>query len=325
MSHSEKTNGAEAGAPIRIGVSSCLLGQKVRYNGGHKYHSWLVEKLGPHVEFRPVCPEAAVGLGVPRPPIHLVLREDGVHAVGVDAPGRDVSERLREYAQLVAEEIGDFTGYVFKRGSPSCGLSGVAISTDRGEPAGEGAGLFAAVIRQRWPNLPMEEESGLEDRARRAQFLVNVFTLHRWRERRRQGLDAATLVDFHARNKFLILAHDESRYRKLGPMVAQAGTADLEPLALRYEAELMSALRRPATAGQHGNVLMHLLGMVKDLLTPADKQEVLRAIEDLHRGEASVEAVKDLLTPWLRRDERAWRAAGLYLQPFPTGLVDSDR
>jgi uncharacterized protein YbgA (DUF1722 family)/uncharacterized protein YbbK (DUF523 family) len=324
VSNSEDTIRADGGAPIHIGVSSCLLGQKVRYDGGHKYYSWLVENLGPHVEFRPVCPETAIGLGVPRPPIHLVQRDDGVHAVGVDAPRQDVSERLREYAELVADEIGDFAGYVFKRGSPSCGLARVPIATDRGEPAGEGAGLFASVIRQRWPNLPMEEESGLEDPARRARFLVNVFTYHRWQERRRKGMNAASLVDFHTRNKFLVLAHDESRYRKLGPMVAQAGTTDPEELARCYESEFMAALRHPATAGQHGNVLMHLLGMVKDLLAPADKQTLLRAIEDLRRGTTSLQAVQGLLTPWLRKDARAWRAAELYLQPFPADLLEMD-
>jgi uncharacterized protein YbgA (DUF1722 family)/uncharacterized protein YbbK (DUF523 family) len=324
MSRSEQVATFDGAAPTRIAVSSCLLGQKVRYDGGDKYHHWLVEQLGRHVDFHPVCPETAIGLGVPRPPIHLVRHADGIHAVGVEAPRQDVSERLREYAARVADEIGACSGYVFKHGSPSCGLAEVPVSTEDGGPAGEGSGLFAAAIRQRWPNLPMEEESGIEDSSRRGRFLVRVFTYKRWRRLCEQGVDAASLVDFHTRNKFLILAHDETRYRRLGPMVADAGKSEIEDLAYRYESELMEALRRPASAGQHVNVLMHLLGMVGRSIAPTEKQAVLRAIEDYRLGRIPLPAVQSLLAPWLHKDARAWRAAELYLQPLPADLLESD-
>ncbi len=305
---------------VRIAVSSCLLGEAVRYDGGDKYYPYLVETLGRFVEFDPLCPEVAIGLGVPRPPIRLVRTTDGVHALGVDDPQLDVSERLQEYAGEVADEIAAISGYVFKQDSPSCGLWHVPVFDADGTQVDQGSGLFAAAIHRRLPNLPVEEEGTLADPLRRDNFLVRVFALHRWQALRRRGLDAASLVDFHTRHKFLILTHDEPAYRALGRLVADAGKGDIRELAGQYETQMMAALRRLATPGQHVNVLMHLTGMIGDRLDPAAKQALLQAIDGYRRGRLPLGTPQTLLARQLRHDARAFAAGELYLDPYPAEI-----
>ncbi|MEJ2106779.1 MAG: DUF523 and DUF1722 domain-containing protein [Acidiferrobacteraceae bacterium] len=305
----------------RVAVSSCLLGQPVRYDGGNKYQAWLVESLGRHVQFQPECPEAGAGLGVPRPPVQLVRGQHGIRVLGVSDRSLDVTGPLESYGRELVPALTDVCGFIFKTRSPSCGPSAVPVFDESGSRVGEGSGLVAGIVCERMPNLPVEDEEGLADPQRRDNFLERLFVFHRWRTLRRNGLDAAALVDFHTRHKFLILAHNETRYRSLGPLVASAGAGAIETLANEYETQMMAALKYPATPGEQVNVMQHLAGFLKDRLDPAGKRSLLRVIDDYREGRVSLHSTRARFREWVAHDPAAESAAAVFLEPYPAALA----
>jgi uncharacterized protein YbgA (DUF1722 family)/uncharacterized protein YbbK (DUF523 family) len=305
----------------RVAVSSCLLGQAVRYDGGDRYQAWLVESLGRHVQFQPVCPEAGAGLGVPRPPVQLVRSPQGIRVLGVSDRSLDVTGPLESYGRDLVPELTDVCGFIFKTRSPSCGPSAVPVFDESGRRVGEGSGLVAGIVREQIPNLPVEDEEGLADPQHRDNFLERLFVFHRWRTLRRNGLDAAALVDFHRRHKFLILAHSETRYRSLGPLVASAGMGAIETLANEYERQMMAALKFPGTPGEHVNVMQHLAGFLKDRLDPEAKRSLRRVIDDYREGRVSLHTTRSRLREWVAQDSAAESAAAIYLEPYPAALA----
>lgn len=314
-------SGSRAPQLPRVAVSSCLLGLPVRYDGGDKYEAWLVESLGRHVQFQPVCPEAEAGLGVPRPPVQLVRDSHGIRVLGVSDRSLDVTSSLESYGRELVPELADVCGFIFKTRSPSCGPSAVPVFDEVGRRVGEGSGLVAGIVRERIPNLPVEDEEGLADPQRRDNFLECLFVFHRWRTLRRNGLDAAALVDFHTRHKFLILAHNETRYRSLGPLVASAGTGAIEALADEYETQMMGALKVPATPGEQINVMQHLAGFLKDRLDPTGKRSLRQVIDDYREGRVSLHATRARFREWVAQDAAAESAAAIYLEPYPAALA----
>lgn len=228
---------------IRIGVSSCLLGQEVRYDGGHKRNVFMLSNLSPYFEFVPYCPEVAIGMGVPRPPIRLVRRDDAVRAVGIQDPAMDKTDALRDYAFEVSGQLQAISGYILKKDSPSCGMERVRVFDHNNVPAKTGSGIYAATLMDCLPNMPFEEEGRLMDPVLRENFIERVFIYYRWQQLLHEGLTPATLVDFHSRHKFNVLAHDEPAYRRLGQLVADAGKEQLDSLAGRYIDILMQALK----------------------------------------------------------------------------------
>ena len=241
------------GDRVRVGVSSCLLGAAVRYDGGHKRHAWITGPLSRCFELVPVCPEVAIGLGTPRPPIRLVRTGGEVRVRGVADPSRDLTCALRDYARSTAARLaGGISGYLFKSASPSCGMEGVEACDESGAPAGWGAGAYAGALRSAMPLLPCEEEGRLGDPGRRESFVERVFVFHRWQKLERSGLTPARLVEFHTAHESLVLAHDEAAGRRMGRLVARAGEPGLEALAAEYARELMGALERRATPSRFG-------------------------------------------------------------------------
>lgn len=317
MSHPSDTSAPR----IRIGVSSCLLGEEVRYDGGHKRNGYLCESLARHFEFVPFCPEVAIGLGIPRPPIRLESRDDQVRAVGVRDPSLDVSEPLRDYGQAVAARNQDLSGYIFKKGSPSCGLERVKVYGAKGMPSGKGRGLYAQALTQHLPLLPVEEEGRLMDPVLRENFIERVFVYHRWQQLLADGFSAARLVDFHTRHKFSILAHDEQRYRELGRLVSRAGELDTDELAQTYGETLMAALGRRATRRRHANVLMHVMGYLKRHLDADDKAELLELIDNYRLGQVPLIVPITLLKHHLRRNPDPYIQQQVYLSPHPEELM----
>lgn len=307
--------------PIRIGVSACLLGQEVRYDGGHKHNGYLTETLARHFEFVPFCPEVAIGLGVPRPPIRLEQHSDGVRAVGVRDAALDVSEPLLRYGRDVAAGNAGLSGYIFKKGSPSCGLERVKVYGAKGMPAGKGRGLFARAVTERLPLMPVEEEGRLMDPVLRENFIERVFVYHRWQCLLAQGLTPAALVDFHTRHKFSVLAHDEQRYRELGRLVSRAGEGDMAELAQRYGETLMAALGRRATRRRHANVLLHVMGYLKRNLDADDKAELLELIDAYRLGSVPLVVPITLLKHHLRRHPDPYVDSQVYLSPHPEELM----
>lgn len=315
------TNNKEGNRNIRIASSSCLLGQEVRYDGAHKLNAYMTKTLSEYFEFVPFCPEVAIGLGIPRKPIHLVRRERGIRAVGIDDPEFDVTDRLVAYGKEVVKKLEGVSGYIFKKASPSCGIKRVKVYYEAGDPVDSGAGIFADTVMRLLPELPVEEEGRLMDPALRENFIERVFVYSRWQELMEQGLSAASLVDFHSRHKFAILAHDEAAYRALGSVVANVGKSDIDSVASRYIAMLMAALNRMATPKTHANVLMHIMGFVKQHLDSADKAELLDVIDAYRLEQVPLIVPITLIKHYLRRYPNPYMDRQYYLNPHPKELM----
>jgi uncharacterized protein YbbK (DUF523 family) len=257
---------------IRLGVSACLLGEEVRYDGGHKRDAFLTDTLGPFVEWVPVCPEVELGLGVPRPPIRLVGDAEAPRLV-VEKTGEDLTARMRRWARRRAAELAGLGlhGYVLKRGSPSCGLFRVRVYGESGMPGGAGPGLFAAALAEALPALPIEEEGRLTDAGLRESFIERVFAAARWQAFTAARPRARDLVAFHAAHKFAILAHSPRDYATLGRLVAGAGARAAGEVVERYGEGFMRALAARATRARHTNVLQHLAGFFKRRLTDDER------------------------------------------------------
>lgn len=302
---------------IRLGVSSCLLGATVRYDGGHKRDAYVTGTLSKYFDLVPVCPEVAIGLGTPRPPLRLVRSGDGVRVRGVADPGRDVTDPLRDYGRAMAARLDGISGYVFKHGSPSCGMEQVKVHGGKGAPAGRSAGAYAAAFMAAQPLLPCEEEGRLGDPGRRENFFERVFVFRRWQELVRGGASPAKLVAFHRDHKFLVLSHDQSAGRRLGRLVAGAGRREIGALANEYAGELMRALERPATRSGHRNVLEHLFGFVSRHLDAADRAEMVEALDDYHAGLLPLAVPITLLRRHLRRHPHPGVEGQVYLRLHP--------
>lgn len=306
----------------RLGVSACLLGQPVRWDGGHQRDRFTAEVLAAHVDFVPLCPEAAIGLGVPRPPIRLVGELAAPLARGVKDAALEVSAPLRAYGAAQAAALGDgLSGYVFKKDSPSCGVFKVRVYGEDGQVRGHGRGLFADEFLKAQPWLPAEEDGRLNDAVLRENFMARVFTLARWLRDVQPAPTARALVDFHTTHKFMILAHGQTAYRELGRIVARAGAGDPAQAAADYLPPLMQTLARPALRRQHTNVLHHLLGFLKRGMSSGDKAELLQLIDRHRRGLVPLVAPLVLLRHHLLRAGNAYMARQHYLAPYPEDLM----
>ena len=306
---------------IRIGISSCLLGQGVRYDGGHKHNGYITDSLGQFFEFVPICPEVAIGLGVPRPPIRLVRSAHGTRARGIKNPTLDVTDKLEAYAETVAPKLHHVSGYILKKGSPSCGMERVKVYGTKGMSVASTAGIYAGTLIKRLPELPFEEEGRLMDPVLRENFVERVFVYHRWQQLTAQRLTAKGLVEFHTRHKFIVLAHDEKRYRELGRLVATAGRSGMAGLGRRYIRLLMQALKKPATRTRHANVLQHLFGFFKKNLDAEDKRELLALFDRYRRGQVPLVVPVTLIRHYLRRFPDPYVSEQYYLAPHPDELM----
>jgi uncharacterized protein YbgA (DUF1722 family)/uncharacterized protein YbbK (DUF523 family) len=272
-------SGGEAHARPRLAVSSCLLGQAVRYDGRHKRHEWLVDTLGRCVDFVPLCPEVAIGLGIPREPVHLTGDPKHPRVRAVSHPDRDVTADLQVEGHAIAAALGGVSGYVFKSRSPSCGLFHVDVLTESGRTVRSGQGVYARIIEKAHPCLPLEEESRLDDAALRENFVNRLYIYQRWLSLCAAGLSAPRLLDFHARHKYLLMAHSPDGCRRLWRLLSRLRDADLLVLARDYLAGLMSGLMQDGGTMQHVKVLQHILGYLKRGIAASDKAELLAVLE----------------------------------------------
>ncbi len=315
--------GKDTTSRIRVGISSCLLGAEVRFDGGHKRDAYATGTLARYFEFVPVCPEVAIGLGTPREPIRLVRIGEDVRVRGVRTPDLDVTQPLRAYGREMAGRLGDISGYIliFKRGSPSCGMERVKIYSEKGMPSKSGAGAYAETFMTERPWLPCEEEGRLGDPALRENFIVRVFVYHRWQRLLQDGVTPGRLVEFHTGHKFLLLAHNQSAYKRMGRLVASAGKTSMSEIGERYVVELMSALKRPARRKQHVNVLQHLLGYVSNKLDAGDRAEMVEVIDQYRQGLVPLVVPITLLNHHFRRHPSDYVARQHYLRPHPQELM----
>ena len=313
---------------ILIGVSACLLGEQVRYDGGHKRNAFLLEELARHVRVVPVCPEVGIGLGVPREPIRLVRRGGEERLMG--ASGADHTDAMRAWVVATAADLRkrDLSGFVLKKGSPSCGLERVKVWDEGSErPSPEGQGMFARVLAETLPGLALEEEGRLNDPGLREHFVDRVFGHARVRDFFAGDWDPDGLVRFHSAEKVAVLAHDPDIARTLGQVVAGQRELAPEELAARYRDLHARAFTRRATNGRQANALMHLAGHLKDALGSDDRRELREAIEDYRGGLVPVAVPLALLSRHLRATGAGWAQAQTYLEPHPKelGLRGSSR
>ena len=318
----ESTGCSGTPARIPVGVSSCLLGQTVRYDGGHKHDRYLTGVLGRYFEYVAWCPEALAGLGVPRPPIRLAGDPGAPRAVRVADASVDVTDALLAAARRATPEMGALRGYVFKRGSPSCGMERVKVYGTPGKSPRMGRGLFARAVMQAYPLLPCEEEGRLNDAPLRESFVERVFAYDRWLRTMAQGCTPGRLVAFHTRHKLLLLSHSEIHYRAAGRLVAEAGRRDRDrgQLAREYLATFMEGMRRRATRRRHTNVLQHLAGYLKRTLDEGDRRALAGIIEEYRSGAVPLVVPIRFLRHHFRRSPDRYVEMQHYLEPYPDDL-----
>ena len=308
--------------PIRVGISSCLLGETVRFDGGHKRDGFLADTLGRFVEFVPVCPEVECGFGTPRESMHLVTAGKAVRLLTVRTAVDLTAEMDRYAARRVAELAAeDLCGYVLKKNSPSCGLERVKIYDAHKAPSSTGRGLFAAALVEAFPDLPVEEEGRLSDPGLRENFVERVFAYRRLRDLFGGRWDVGALVRFHTAHKLILMAHSPQAYQQLGRVVAQARKAKRAALETRYTREFMAALTVIATVRRHTNVLQHMAGYFKTLLDKESKAELLAAIDDYRLGLVPLIVPITLLKHHVRAHDVSYLAGQLYLEPHPKELM----
>ncbi len=309
--------------PIRIGVSACLLGDEVRYDGGHKRDRFLTDVLTPQVEWVRVCPEVEMGLGTPREPMRLVQAGRHVRMI-TTGTGIDHTDRMQAWARkrLRALESENLCGYILKSSSPSCGMARVEVHAAQGSvPARRGRGLFADALMRRWPALPVEEEGRLADARVRDNFIERVFAYRRLKDLFHGRWTAGSLVRFHTAHKMQLLAHSRTAYDEIGRLVASAGALPRRELRERYEALFMAALSSPATPARHANVLAHMAGHLKRQLDPVSKHELGTRIDEYRRGLAPLVVPLTLIRHHVRDHAVEYLAGQTYLDPHPRELL----
>jgi uncharacterized protein YbgA (DUF1722 family)/uncharacterized protein YbbK (DUF523 family) len=307
---------------IRVGISTCLLGEPVRYDGGHKRDPYLVDTLGRYVEWVPVCPEVELGLGTPRETLRLVRIGEEVRMV-MPKTGQDHTEGMRAFARKRVRELEkeDLCGYILKKDSPSCGMERVRVFDAHGVPAKSGRGLFAEALLRHFPNLPVEEEGRLSDARLRENFIERVFAYRRLRTLFARRWKVGDLVAFHTTHKLLLMAHSPKAYASLGRLVAEAKKTPRAALRERYEAEFMQALAVIATPKRHANVLQHIVGFFRNELDADSRRELLSLIEDYRRSMVPLIVPITLIRHYVRRFDVAYLRGQIYLQPHPKELM----
>ena len=306
---------------LRLGISACLLGEQVRFDGGHKRDRFLTDELGKHVEWVPVCPEVEVGMGTPRETLHLV-RDGRTLGMITTRTAIDYTDRMNQWGRSRVEALAreDLDGYVFKKDSPSCGVWRVKVSSPHGRMR-EGRGLFAAVVIERFPLLPVEEEGRLTDPRLRENFVERIFAFRRLKDHFNRRWTLGSLVEFHTAHKMTLLSHSTTSYRKLGRLVARAKELSRAELRQEYERGFMSTLALPADTRRHTNVLMHMAGHLKHRLDAASRKELFECLEEYRRGLLPLVVPITLLGHHVRVLDVGYLAGQTYLQPHPRELM----
>jgi uncharacterized protein YbbK (DUF523 family)/uncharacterized protein YbgA (DUF1722 family) len=304
-----------------VGLSRCLTGASVRFDGGAKRNGFVMDKLGMHANFTTVCPEADAGLGVPRPALRL-LSSDGSLRMVESQSGRDQTgpvERAIEDS-MVKLESEPLCGFVVTRRSPSCGLERVPVYLDNGRRASSGEGLLVTALKERMPLVPIEENGRLKDDGLRDRFLTRVFTLHRWRQTCGASPTLANLQSFHAENKSLLTAHDEASTRALGRSIASCKASQAGDLAHAYIAQVMTILNRPVGRGAHINVLQHVLGHFRGTLQQPTRHALQFMLREYAHGHVRLAAVRGLFHHHAQQVGSQWLREQTYFAPYPVAL-----
>jgi len=308
-------------AKFRIGISSCLLGNEVRWNSGHKHDKYLTGTLGKFVEYVPVCPEVEAGFGVPRESFRLVGDPNSPRLITFKSK-TDHTDRMLTWAQKRVRELEkeNLCGFIFKSDSPSSGMIRVKVYNDKGMPHKVGIGIFARAFMEHFPLIPVEDDGRLNDPLIRENFVLQIFTMKRWRENLAVRRSMGSLVDFHTRNKLLILSHSQKHYRLMGKLVADGKKMPIKALYDQYQQILMEALKLKTTIKKHANVMQHLMGYFKKQLTPDEKQELLEVFEHYRKELVPLLVPITLINHYVRKYDQPYLKQQTYLNPHPLEL-----
>ncbi|ARI08312.1 YbgA family protein [Klebsiella grimontii] len=307
-----------------IGISGCLTGSAVRFDGGHKRMGFVMDELAQWVAFKPICPEMAIGLPVPRPALRLVQTTEGELRMRFShAPHDDVTEKMADFANAHLSTLGELSGFIVCAKSPSCGMERVRLYDEKGNRGRkEGTGLFTAALMEKYPWLPVEEDGRLHDPALRENFVERVFALHELNSLRKNGLTRRALLDFHSRYKLQLLAHHQPGYREIGPFVASLHEwQDLEAFFAVYRDKLMAILKQPASRKNHTNVLMHIQGYFRNQLNSRQRGELREVILNYRSGLLPILAPITLLKHYLAEYPDRYLQAQNYFDPYPQDLA----
>ncbi len=307
---------------IKLGVSTCLLGEKVRYDGGHKLNRYVRDTLGQYFDYVPVCPEVECGLPVPREALRLT-GDPGAPRLVTNKTGLDYTDQMQAWGwkRLAELEQEDLCGYIFKSRSPSSGLERIKVYREQdGMPVNTGVGIWARLFMEHFPLLPVEDEGRLNDPLLREHFIERVFVYARWRELVRNGFTAGDLIDFHSRHKLLFMAHSPKLYKEMGSFVADFKHLSGDALLEAYHRLVHQAMQEKASVKKHINVLQHLLGYFKNDLTADEKQEFLDLVEAYRRGDVPLIVPITLVNHFVRKYQEPYLGRQYYLNPHPGEL-----
>lgn len=309
---------------LKIGVSQCLLGEEVRYDGGHKRNRFITDTLSDYVTFTPVCPEVEVGMPTPREAIRLVGDPSAPKLIGIQS-SKDQTEAMRTWstAKVGWLEEQSLDGYIFKKDSPSCGLFRVRVyDPDSGIPSRDGRGIYSAQVVETFPMLPVEEEGRLNDPPLRENFISRIFTFRRWKQFLAKQRSPGGLVAFHTAHKMSFLSHSPVHYHELGRIVGCAGSSSFDEVLAEYAEKMTQCVQVLATPGKHTNVIMHLMGFIKDALDAGDKAELLDLVDQMRNRILPLIVPITLLKHHLSKCETPdWVGAQVYLKPYPGELM----
>ncbi|MDI6763175.1 MAG: DUF523 and DUF1722 domain-containing protein [Thermodesulfobacteriota bacterium] len=306
---------------INLGISACLLGENVRYDGGHKLDCFLTDTLGQYVEYVPVCPEVECGLPIPREAMHLEGDSDSPRLVTTRTK-QDMTDRLVQWARkrVIDLEKENLCGFIFKSDSPSSGMERVKVYNEKGMPVKKGVGMFARIFMEHFPLLPVEDEGRLHDPKLRDNFIERIFALKRWREVILKKESRGTLVEFHTKHKLLILSHSPKHYQMMGKLAAKAKEVPIKELYQQYQTLLMESLELKTTPKKNANVLQHMMGYFKEQLSADEKQELLEVIDHYRQEYIPLIIPITLIQHYVRKYDQPYLKQQVYLNPHPLEL-----
>jgi uncharacterized protein YbgA (DUF1722 family)/uncharacterized protein YbbK (DUF523 family) len=306
---------------IKLGISSCLLGNAVRWNAGHKLDKYLANTLGQFVDFVPVCPEVEAGFGVPRESMRLVGDPENPRLITFKTK-TDHTDQMQRWAKKRVKELEreDLCGFIFKSDSPSSGMIRVKVYSEKGMPVKKGVGMFARAYMDHFPGLPVEDDGRLNNPAIRENFIERVFSFKRWRESFAERRSMGNLVKFHTCNKLLLLSHSQNHYRQMGKLVAGGKKLPIKTLYSQYEQLLMEALELKTTIKKNNNVLQHLMGYFKKQLSADEKQELLEVFDQYRKWLVPLIVPITLINHYVRKYDQPYLKMQTYLNPHPVEL-----
>lgn len=306
----------------KISISSCLLGNLVRYDKNHCKDSWIVDELSKHVELVPICPEMQMGLGAPREEIHLYHKVDQKDKVRLKKKyaGEDITRLAEETYAMMNEDIREvnYDGMILTKKSPSCGIDRVkTVEEGRPDRVTWNTGLFAKNILDNFPSMPIIDSGRMLNKDLRENYLKEVFAHFRFKK---INMDLSSFQDFHKKYKYILMDHSPSSLKKLGQIVANASKKTINRDFNRYYSLFFRTITEPATTPKRINTLQHLLGYFKKHLETDEKQEVITLLEDYREGIIKYSVLLKYFELLTKKYKVEYLDIQYYFSPYPKEL-----